>query len=440
MQEAEKVELQTVSEIVYKARNSIDKLPPKAVPKDKFLLCYVVFFLMGISHFLPSSFLSAANNFWLYKFRNTSDPTYAPQNRTVLQAYFASSQTVANTIPAITFGLWNVLYGYRFRIVPRVLVSLTVVAVIFYCFTAFIKIDTDNFQVIFFAIALTCSGIMIGFNAVSLLTSTNLYPRFPHRYMKICLLGEGASAIIVDLLNIISVGIFGNDLSDATLMYFILGSFIITATAIAFAYASKTEFFRYCLDTLPEKKSEKRHISRQTIKSIFMKIWESIFLFFVFGLGTAATHTSVTSLVVSEDNNDTVWSNNFFSPVITFLLSDIWLLLGRATSSYFPWKMPERVLCVVSLILTLILVPSIWLCNAQPRSHLPVVFTHDWQYSLILGMFTFMSGYLLNAAVLYIREKTSNEEAEVAFNVFTLFMGVAQVMASPIGIFVVNIL
>ncbi|KAF7284855.1 hypothetical protein GWI33_021498 [Rhynchophorus ferrugineus] len=438
MMEAEKVEVQTVSELVYRQSKSSAKGHTVITPKDKYFLCYIVFFLLGILHFLPSSFLATANDFWLYKFRDVSAPANSTENRTKLQSYFASSQTVVDIVPAILLGGWNVLYGHRYRIVSRITAALIVITVLFYVLTSFIRIDTDNFQTVFFAITLTCSGLMTGATAINILTSAILYPRFPHSYMKICLIGEGVSSVLGDLLNIASLSIF-ESLPNATLIYFVSGSILITVTLILFVIISRSQFFRSCLDNIPETKN-KRKPSVRALKSALRKIWPSVFIFLVFGLRTAATHTSVTSLVTSEFKGQNLWGTKYFTPVVTFLLSDIWVLLGRACSSYLPWKVPEGMLCVLSVMSSLLLVPGIWLCNANPRHHMPILFSHDWEYALLLGFLMFSNGYMINAAVINIPKKTSTEESEVAFNVFSLCMGVVQALVSPVGLVVINIL
>lgn len=48
----------------------------------------------------------------------------------------------------------------------------------------------------------------------------------------------------------------------------------------------------------------------------------------------------------------------------------------------------------------IVLIPLIFFCNAQPRNYLSVLFPHDYQYILILGVFTFTNGYFINTVYL----------------------------------------
>ncbi|KAJ8935536.1 hypothetical protein NQ314_012740, partial [Rhamnusium bicolor] len=56
----------------------------------------------------------------------------------------------------------------------------------------------------------------------------------------------------------------------------------------------------------------------------------------------------------------------------------------------------------IAIIRMIVFVPLFIFCNALPRSHLPVLFSHDWQYIVILASFFISSGYLFNIAFLNI--------------------------------------
>lgn len=47
-------------------------------------------------------------------------------------------------------------------------------------------------------------------------------------------------------------------------------------------------------------------------------------------------------------------------------------------------------------LLRIIGVPLLMLCNAQPRKHLPVLFLWDWEYIIIMIVFSFTNGYCTN--------------------------------------------
>lgn len=64
--------------------------------------------------------------------------------------------------------------------------------------------------------------------------------------------------------------------------------------------------------------------------------------------------------------------------------------------------MSEKWFYIIAPIRFALIVPFIWLCNAQPRHHLPVWFPHDYQYGIILATYMFTNGALLNWAMFLI--------------------------------------
>ena len=48
------------------------------------------------------------------------------------------------------------------------------------------------------------------------------------------------------------------------------------------------------------------------------------------------------------------------------------------------------------MVRMLIFIPVFMLCNAQPRNHLPVLIPHDYQYIVIILVYSVSGGYLLS--------------------------------------------
>lgn len=417
-----------------------ENVPPLRLPKDKYFLCHILFFLLGVVHMMPMSFFTAANNFWMYKFRNLSDPTMSAGNRTYLGTHFASTLSIVNSIPPFFFGMWNAMYGYKYKIMNRINITLFFEVLVFYVLTAFVKIDTDDYQTAFFVIVMACSGTLMSASAVNMVATTALYHRFPPSYLKTCMIGEGASAILGDVLNIVSVAAF-DDISSSTLMYFLFGGFVFTGTLVLSVLISRTTYFNACLNTIPED-LKKGTPKRAEMRRIVGKIKLSIFLIVLMVLGMAMTHTSVTSLVVSEQDSVTSsWAKKFFTPVITFFLADVCSLVGRFLASHSPLaNLPDIGFCAIAIVRLIVLVPAIWFCNAQPRDHLSVLFPHDYQYAIILGVFMMITGFFMNMVMFLIMRKTSKEETEMAFLVLITFLGIMTTVSSPFGSLIVGFL
>ncbi|CAG9762953.1 unnamed protein product [Ceutorhynchus assimilis] len=407
------------------------------IPEDKFKIGYVFFFFMGVCHFMPMIFFATANNFWMYKFRNPQFEVSDPTNRTSLQKYFASSSQIANTAPTLIFGIFNIVVAYKYAITSRISITLGIQTLTFLLFTVSCQIDTDDFQGLFFGTVMLGYVFLSSTMCVNLVGSMSLYSRFPFEYTICCLIGEGVSAIAGDLIIILCIAAFDGAIINSTFVYFMFGSALLLTTFLLSVFASRTEFFQHCLHSIPQE--TKKMPSKKELLDVFGKIRNVIIIMSCFAIGMSVTHTAITALVVSEQSN-TVWANSYFSPVMTFFLSDFSLLLGRLISSFIPIKISEKVFLGLTIIRTVVLVPLIWLCNAQPRKNLPVIFGHDYQYGLIFFILSVTNGYIMNYCSLYIPQKVDKKDADTAYTLFGLMMNLITTITSPIGMFIVNVL
>ena len=74
----------------------------------------------GKKMFYVFPFLFQVSDYWMYKFRNVSDTSYAWANTTnavltPLQKKWNSYLSIASMIPNVTFLLLNAAFGHRFR-------------------------------------------------------------------------------------------------------------------------------------------------------------------------------------------------------------------------------------------------------------------------------------------------------------------------------------
>ncbi|XP_066257136.1 equilibrative nucleoside transporter 3-like [Euwallacea similis] len=424
-------------------KNEKSGVPPPPAPTvsvNSTFLWHCCFFLLGICHFLPLSFCTASNNFWLHKFRNTSDPTESAGNRTVLQVNFSSVQMICSSVVSLLVAFFNIAVAYKIRIMTRIYVTLILELMVFVLLTISIKMDTDNVQVEYFCFVLLSFCVLNAANGVNILATANLYPRFPHAYMHTCLAGEGVAGIVGDLLNIASIRIYNNDLTKGTMMYFAIGCGTIIMSIVLITVAARSNSFKDALASVHEDVTRKRYTIRQQW-NMLCKIRYPAVTALYFGFTMVMSHPTVTSLVVSEDHDkQTVWASTYFSPVMTFLLSDICSFLGRIATVFIKTDIPEKIFYVFGLLRFVTLIPFLWLCNVQPRNYIPVVFSHDYQYGIILGVFCFTNGIIINWGMLLLPKLVTKQEMDGAYTVFGVFMSVTGLLMSPISLFIVNLL
>jgi equilibrative nucleoside transporter 1/2/3 len=149
-------------------------------PKDPRNFVYAVFYWLGIGSLLPWNFFISVHYYWMFKFRTVEDVSpvndqdavvtdtvaavvVAAGNETTptrglneLQTQWSSLLAVASMVPNVLFLLLNALFGHRYRSQPRMLVSLSLVIVLFVVTAVLAKVDTDQWQNEFFIVTMIC--------------------------------------------------------------------------------------------------------------------------------------------------------------------------------------------------------------------------------------------------------------------------------------------
>ncbi|CAH1155872.1 unnamed protein product [Phaedon cochleariae] len=407
-------------------------------PDDKYYIIYTIMMLFGIMHLLPISFFATANDYWMHKFRNTSLPTIDPRFRSSLQSNFESGSTIAQTVPTVICMVLSTMFAYKIRLRTRVLVSLIVLASCLALATVFIKIDTDAWQIGFFAFTMTILAIMNGILALFQVSTLALLSKFPENYMKTFLVGQGVGGIFSSGLQVVAL-ILGTSSEASAMIYFLIGTLMALVTLILFYVTKHLNFYQYHIgSSLEEVKRDL--ISLSEVRDIAGKIWSSLVITMAAALAYVPTHPAIAALVASEHRGDhTPWTEKYFVAVITFLFSDICCLVGRILASTLKRRPSDISLAAIAILRMIIFPPLFMFCNALPRSHLSVWFPHDWQYIIILGSFMISSGYLFNIAFLNVI-RLAPENQENAYLIMQTCIGVVGAIFSPLGVLCVHLL
>ncbi|XP_063916753.1 equilibrative nucleoside transporter 1-like isoform X2 [Zophobas morio] len=403
-------------------------------PEDHFYINYILFFLIGLVHSLPGTFFTTATNFWMYKFRNTTIDTTDSEFRTDLQAEFSASVKVVQPIANLAFQLLTVYYGRYFKVRQRKIFIL-VVTMLLCCLTMiFVKVDTDSWQGGFFAMAMMITG---GLNAMTGIFSVTMYTTcafFPHGYIGAYIMGEGLAAIFTAMAQLISLA-FGLSSQDSALVYFGIGLFVIIVTLLALLATGNNQFYVYHMNRIHDRTD--RIINLKDVLHILKKIWSSLV---ISGCYLIASDSSPTGLVVSEYEGSGPWNDLYFIPTITYLVNSSCSLIGRGIALMYVPKVKNVVWSVLSVVRMLIFIPVFMLCNAQPRNHLPVLIPHDYQYIVIILVYSVSGGYLLSRCSYNIANLVTQEELKKAYQVYSLFLGLQMSVYSPIGLLFVQLL
>ncbi|XP_060524627.1 equilibrative nucleoside transporter 3-like isoform X2 [Cylas formicarius] len=408
-----------------------DKFPWENEPRDRFYFVQVVLFLLGTVSLLPMTFFTTATEYWMYKFRNTSLDADDPDHRTYLQANFASLQMFAVVYPMVITNFIAVFIGHKVKPKIRVIAFLCSICMVLATHTAFVKIDTDDWQVSFFIITMACQVFISG--GIGCVTLASYFP--PH-YTKTFLMGQGLGTLVTAVLRLISVTAAPSALGGG-FIFFITGTVIMVLAQIMFIIATRSSFFRYYANATKEETKKKINSIRDIFKALKL-IWKVVVLNSTLLLFPA---NAITNLVVSEEyDSETVWSKTYFVTVATYLIPAVCDIAGRALSNKFDKDFSWSFLFIAVTVRTSIIIPTIFFSNARPRNHTDVIFNHDWEYILIMAFHQCSLGFFMNAITLKNIRLVPKDKLDLSFSVSMLFLGGMAAITSPLGIILVSLL
>ncbi|XP_019866386.2 equilibrative nucleoside transporter 3-like [Aethina tumida] len=420
-------------------KNGYVKPETKEYIKDKFFVVRILFFTMGLVHFVPLTFFTTANDYWMYKFRDTSQEEYNnTQNRTSLQSHFAAATTIATNVPLIIFVLLTTTYGHHVKAKLRVYVAIGLMLMCFVISTIFINLDTDSWQTWFYMLSLLLITIINSARAIYRISIFEIISKFPQVSVAWFLAGEGLAGIFNSILQIISLAI-GTSTTTSALIYFISGCAVMLFAMVLYSFTERVTYYKHFIVPFAKPKCKKSVGFKEFVENSKL-IWSSIVIILFLYIAQLVTSPSITSLVKSEYAGSGPWSDLYFVPVVTFLLNNVCDFLGRTISSKINKTLNGTLITIIMFLRMVIFVPFFMMCNAQPRHHLPVIFNHDYQYIIIVIVFGLSSGYFFNLAFMSIPSLVPKEETECAYHVLVIYVGIIGAAFSVLSFFSVDVI
>nr|CAH7753231.1 unnamed protein product [Callosobruchus chinensis] len=405
------------------------KLPTKTsldVPKDTFHLVKILFFFYGLNSMLPISFFMVANDYWMYKFRNTTYDNWDPYHRTPLQIYYHSVLGIVKAVPVMIVSLLAAKYIHKIHLRPRLLYSTFVACVMFVSLTLFVFIDTDDWQFIFLIIIAIIMTVLSVAGVIFRLSHTRLLARFPILYMKFDMYGSGCSSLFSIFLQIISLAI-GNDPISRASIFFVCGTAVVILTFILALASEHLSFYRF----------------KELLRSGFC-IWPCIVQFLII-IGAMLGTASVTNLIVSEYyGNGNSWNEKYFVPVVTFLIPTLADFFGKYTAKPLMTRKNAKWFVLATVLEALTFSPLYFFCNAPTatKRQIPILLPHDWQYVTILTLDSTFSSVLAGICMLSVSRLTGGDKQKtedgllVMSTLIYIFVGIL----SPLGPLTVKLL
>ncbi|CAF4846568.1 unnamed protein product [Pieris macdunnoughi] len=413
-------------------------LDSESEPLDRYRLVYFLFYLFGITSLVPWNFLITANDYWMYKFRDVEPNNLTMYVRkTQFQAEFTSYLNVATAIPNLVFLILNSLYGHLVSVRSRLLGSLIVVTLSFIVTTSLVLVDTDEWQNTFFIVTMITVVIMTAASAIFISGLMGTASKFSREYMAAVISGQSLGGIIAAVAQIISLAFKISPLHSA-LIYFCIADFMVITSLISYAFLYKIDFFSHHVlrgNGMVVNRSREAYLT-----IVLKKVWVYAFSIFAVYAISMCVYPAVTVLVESHPaTSGTDWNNIFFVPVVNYLIFNCGDYAGRLVAGFILGPTNQWVIAAAS-IFRVIGVPMLMFCNAQPRKHLPVIFLWDYEYIMIMIVFSFTNGYLTNIVMVNATRVVDMHEREKASSIIVTMLSVGLTAGAAIGMLLVRVL
>ncbi|XP_023287816.1 equilibrative nucleoside transporter 3 isoform X2 [Orussus abietinus] len=321
-------------------------------PTDKCRLVYIGFYILGINTLVPFTFFVTADDYWMYKFRdihgnNTGIHNYTRignlEKRNAIQASFASYVNVASAVPNTVFLILNTFISKKISLQTRMNGSQCIVLLLFILTTAFIQVNTDEWQHGFLIFTLLTVALINSASALNGGGLMGIVGHFPVTYITAMSGGQALAGIFTAITEISSLWIGASPIVSG-LIYFIIGDIVLVVALVTFIFMEKREYYKYyMLHKVPESTVVTHSVDvlprhRISYCRIFKKIWQyNVVTFLVFCVTTMA-YPGVTVLVESQDKGKGhAWNDVYFVPVVAYLLFSTGDYFGRKLCGYLCW-------------------------------------------------------------------------------------------------------
>ncbi|XP_064602864.1 equilibrative nucleoside transporter 3-like [Liolophura sinensis] len=415
------------------------------IPPDRCHTVYLIFYLLGVGSLLPWNFFITAKQYFQFKLRNTSLPVdyihHDEEVSTDLQASFEAYIAIASTVPNLIFILLNAMLVNLIPLKVRMVGSLMVMMTMFCLTDGMVFVNTDEWQTDFFILTLVTVAITSGATSVMCGALFGLSGQFPASYTQAAMSGQAMGGTFAALVNVLSLGV-GSSVSSSAFGFFLSAVIVVILSVFGFAslyflqfsqfYMGKTSTgslaqsinYAVLVDSDEVESEETDYISNvddhaadnnsTALKIILKKVWPQAFaVFWVFTV-TLAVFPGICSAIESEQKyGNSPLTNEYFTPVVCFVLFNAADWSGRMVAGWVQLMRKENSVGVVSVtLLRTALIPLLMLCNAHPRTHLPVIFANDALPVLFIILLALSNGYVSTLAMMQAPQKIPPHFAE----------------------------
>lgn len=422
-----------------------------SAPSSGAALTYCVFYLLGMGTMAPWNFFVTAEDYWKYKFRNTTiNGTLPEEELTPLQKSFTCDLTLTATISGTTFLLLNAVYGHHITLRAKMLGTLWIILVLFGITTGFVDVNTDKWQEQFFLITLI---IIVLLNSAAATMSGAMYGvagLFPSEYMTAVISGQALGGILTSLALILVLA-FEAGPSATAFVFFCTGLLLIIFCIVCYLVMARQPFFKYYLDggdkykVISAQPSHSRNedtgvplepILREVMGKIYIHVAGMALLYAT----TLSVYPAITVLMQSEHfESHSQWTDVYYLPVVNYLLFNCGDYFGRLISGFLDLPTNEHTALLLTVV-RVIFVPCFLCSNTSEHHFLPTLIQHDYTFIAMIVIFALSNGYLTNVLLTLAPRSVKQHEKELASSIMAASLSVGMVAGSILSLAFVQML
>jgi solute carrier family 29 (equilibrative nucleoside transporter), member 1/2/3 len=301
--------------------------------------------------------------------------------------------------------------------------SMIIILVLFIMTTAFVKINTDGYQDLFFEITLTTVFVVNIFSAILSGGLFGIAGMFSSEYISAVMSGQALGGVVTAVAEILSLS-FASLPTISAFIFFLVGTGMLVMSLILYVSVSKTLFFKFHVNQSHVKATNhvaingdvaesspvttttlaniNRHYMQPDWKKICSKIWIHGFSVWLVFVTTLSVYPAITVLITSVNKgNHSTWNDIYFLPVLNYLLFNAGDYIGRILSGWIQRPRNQPNLVAFLTVLRIAFVPAFLLCNITQKHPLPVLIHSDEIFILLMLFFAISNGYIANISLIF---------------------------------------
>lgn len=221
--------------------------------------------------------------------------------------------------------------------------SIVVILILFVITTGFVKVDTDNYQDLFFEFTLTTVFVVNIFSAILSGGLFGIAGMFSSEYISAVMSGQALGGVFTALAEVVSIT-FTTAAPVSAFIYFLVGTGMLVLSLVLYLLVSKTLFFKFHVNqshvkannfsinadssplsspavTATTMASVNRHYLQPEWSKIYSKIWVHGFSVWLVFVTTLSVYPAITVLITSTGKgHHHKWNGELKDSLVTHAL------------------------------------------------------------------------------------------------------------------------